>query len=136
MWGRNVSLLGEIGTGEDEIILLGRKRFAEDEGIQPGDPASAGWKGSHRLDVSELIGCPPRWRSRKGGRRRIAVVHGIGIGDPPPPPSSASASVRTGEGEMVVDLFDEAGRRRRLVATIQIQIVRVATAAAAAANTA
>jgi hypothetical protein len=67
----------ELGVGEDEVVLLGGERLAEDERVDPGDLAGAGGQLRHGLDVAQLVG---------GGARRVVAVgraHGraSGVGD-------------------------------------------------------
>jgi len=63
---------GELGAGEDEVVLLGGERLAEYDGVDPGDlavaVAGAGGQLRHGLDVAELVGGSARRRLLAVGR--------------------------------------------------------------------
>ena len=62
---------GELGAGEDEVVLLGGERLAEHDGVDPGDLAGAGGQLRHGLDVAELVGGSARRRLLAVGRADI-----------------------------------------------------------------
>ena len=62
---------GELGAGEDEVVLLGGERLAKHNGVDPGDLAGAGGQLRHGLDVAELVGGSARRRLLAVGRADI-----------------------------------------------------------------
>jgi hypothetical protein len=86
---------GEVGAGEDEVVLLGGERLAEHDGVDPGDLAGAGGQLRHGLDVAELVGGSARRRLLAVGR-----AHGGGgwRGDGERGREGGSSEIRAGAG--------------------------------------
>lgn len=74
---RDEGLAGELLGGEDEVILLGFQGLPEYDGVEMGDPTSAGGKLSHRIHVTKAVRgrqAPLRTRHRLAGRHPQTIT--------------------------------------------------------------
>ena len=95
---------GELGAGEDEVVLLGGERLAEHDGVDPGDLANAGGQAAACCDMMDstwrslseeapAAGCSPL-----AVPMAVAVAAGDGDGDGELGREGGSSEIRAGAG--------------------------------------